>query len=88
MTTQMLERRTFSVSRAADFLEARALVSQTGQPSHRFCDVVVKELLDNALDACETTRVPPEIAVTMETDGDIQRVKVADNGGGIPPEVR
>ena len=87
MTAQVLERRMFSVSRAADFLEARALVSQTGQPSHRFGNVVVKELLDNALDACETAGVQPEIAVTMEADGDIQRVTVADNGNGIPPEV-
>jgi hypothetical protein len=87
VTAQMLERRTFSVSRAADFLEARALVSQTGQPSHRFGDVVIKELLDNALDACETAVVLPEITVTVETDGDVQRVTVADNGNGIPLDV-
>jgi DNA topoisomerase VI subunit B len=87
VSTSLLERRTFSVSRAADFLEVRALVSQTGQPEHRFGDVVVKELLDNALDACETTGVQPEITVTVETGGDVQRVTVADNGNGIPPEV-
>ncbi len=50
----VLGRQVFSVSRAADFLETRALVSQTGQPESRFGDVVVKELLDNALDASET----------------------------------
>jgi 5S rRNA maturation endonuclease (ribonuclease M5) len=82
-----LERRTFSVGRAADFLEARALVSQTGQPVHRFGDVVVKELLDNALDACETAGVQAEITVTVETGGEVQRVTVADNGSGIPPDV-
>jgi hypothetical protein len=35
MSAQVLERHTFSVSRAADFLAARALVSQTGH--HGFC---------------------------------------------------
>jgi hypothetical protein len=87
MSAPVLERRTFSVSRAADFLEARALVSQTGQPEHRFGDVVIKELLDNALDACETAGVQPEITVTAETDGNVQRVTIADNGNGIPAEV-
>jgi DNA topoisomerase VI subunit B len=87
VTAQMLKRRMFSVSRAADFLEARALVSQTGQPADRFGDVVVKELLDNALDACETAGVQPEITATVEADGNIQRVAVADNGSGISPDV-
>jgi anti-sigma regulatory factor (Ser/Thr protein kinase) len=87
VTAQVLERRTFSVSRAADFLEARALVSQTGQPEDRFGDVVIKELLDNALDACETAGVQLEIMITAAVDGDVRRVTVADNGNGIPPDV-
>ena len=64
MSDPALERKVFSVSRAADFLDARALVSQTGQPETRFGSVVVKELLDNALDACETAGAEPEIEVT------------------------
>jgi histidine kinase/DNA gyrase B/HSP90-like ATPase/DNA topoisomerase 6 subunit A-like protein len=84
--TAQLERVTFSVSRAADFLDVRALESQTGQPRYRFGDVVVKELLDNALDACETAGVPPEISVTVD-DGDPRRLTVADNGPGIPAGV-
>ena len=87
MSAQVLARRTFSVSRAADFLEARALVSQTGQPEDRFGNVVIKELLDNALDACETVGVQPEITVTVEAGDGIQRVTVADNGNGIPADV-
>ena len=85
--TAVLARQVFSVSRAADFLETRALVSQTGQPESRFGDVVAKELLDNALDACETAGVQPEVTVTIETGGGIQWVAVADNGAGIPPGV-
>jgi DNA topoisomerase VI subunit B len=87
MSAQALERVTFSVSRAADFLKARALVSQTGQPEARFGDVVLKELLDNALDAAESARVVPDIEITLSTTGDIQVLTVADNGAGIPPGV-
>ena len=29
----------------------------------------------------------PEITVTVEAGGDVRRVTVADNGGGIPPDV-
>jgi hypothetical protein len=87
VTAPVLERRTFSVSRAADFLEQRALVSQTGQPVTRFGDVVVKELLDNALDACETAKVSPEIEITISQGTAVQRVTVADNGSGIPAGV-
>ena len=87
MSAPALERRTFSVSRAADFLEPRALVSQTGQPVRRFGEVVLKELLDNALDAAESAGAPPEIEVTVVTGPDGQRVTVADNGAGIPADV-
>ena len=62
-------------------------MSQTGQPEDRFGDVVVKELLDNALDACETAGVQPDITVTTETAGGVLQVTVTDNGSGIPPEV-
>jgi hypothetical protein len=83
-----LERVTFSVSRAADFLETRALVSQTGQDESQFGDVIVKELLDNSLDACETAGVQPDIRVTATlSDDGCQRITVADNGCGIPPDV-
>ena len=86
--SQVLERRTFSTSRAADFLEQRALVSQTGQPERRFGDVVLKELLDNALDASEAAgAVPCAIEVTTRAGEDVQTVTVSDSGAGIPPAV-
>jgi hypothetical protein len=87
VSASVLERRVFSVSRAADFLEPRALVSQTGQPGRRFGEVVVKELLDNALDAAETADVAPEIVVTVVSDAGDQRLTVEDNGPGIPAVV-
>jgi DNA topoisomerase-6 subunit B len=82
-----LERVTFSVSRAADFLEPRALVSQTGRPEHKFGEVAIKELVDNALDACETAGVAPEVEVTICAAGDVTLLTVADNGAGIAPDV-
>jgi DNA topoisomerase VI subunit B len=42
--------------------------------------VVLKELLDNSLDACEEAGVPPEIEVMVDGDG----ITVSDNGPGIP----
>jgi DNA topoisomerase VI subunit B len=45
-------------------------------------------LTDNALDACETARVPPEVGVAVEQDEDgVLRLSVSDNGPGIPAEV-
>jgi len=67
VSAQVLERRTFSTSHAADFMEARALVSQTGQPEDRFGYVVITELLDNPLDACETTGVGPAERTVLST---------------------
>jgi DNA topoisomerase VI subunit B len=84
-----LERTTFSASRAAEYFDARQLSALTGVPTEEFANVVLKELVDNSLDACETAGVAPEITVTVGdggTGGAI-RVRVSDNGPGIPSEV-
>lgn len=73
----------FATSRAADFLEVRALQSQTGQPARRFAAVVVKELLDNALDAAETAGVPPEVELDVTQRDGYLSITVADNGPGL-----
>ena len=80
-----LQRTTFKTSRAAQYVEARALTSMTGQAKEKFASVVVKELMDNALDACETAEVAPEIALEARL-GPSTRIAVSDNGSGIPPE--
>src|SRR5215213_6159936 len=84
-----LQRTTFKHSRAAQYVDARQLQAMTGQPKRKFAAVVVKELMDNALDACETAGVPPEVglvvASTTETDS-FDKITVTDNGLGIPPE--
>jgi hypothetical protein len=83
-----LQRTTFKTSRAAQYVEARALQAMPGQPRYHFADVVVKELLDNALDACETARVDPEVSVDISQEAEEQEatITVSDNGPGIPPE--
>jgi hypothetical protein len=86
LATHQLERAVFSTSRAAEFLDLRALQSQTGQPARRFGDVVLKELLDNALDAAESADRQPEIALAVEVGDEVAKVTVSDNGPGIPPE--
>jgi DNA topoisomerase VI subunit B len=77
-----LHRETFQMSRLLDFFSEKELTAQIGHGKADWPLVLVKELLDNALDACEDAAVPPEIAVTVDKDG----LAVADNGPGIPPE--
>lgn len=48
---------------------------------------VVKEAVDNSLDACEEARILPDIKVSLkELNEDIMRVAVEDNGPGIMKE--
>ncbi len=86
MSTQKLERTTFETSRAAEYFDARELQAQTGQPTSNFAAVVLKELADNALDACEAAGVAPEVSIEVQYEGDLIRLAILDNGPGIPPE--
>ena len=82
-----IKRTVFSTPRSAEFLELRALQAQTGQHAEEFGHVVVKELLDNALDAAETASRTPVIDIATRTDkyNEITFVTVSDNGAGITP---
>ncbi|MFH1921737.1 MAG: ATP-binding protein [Planctomycetota bacterium] len=75
-----LERTTFRTSRNLDFFSEKELVAQTGHRQDVWPLVILKELVDNALDACEEAGVAPEITVTMDDEG----ITVADNGPGMP----
>lgn len=75
-----LERTTFTTSRVMDFFSERELVTQTGHGRHEWPLVLVKELIDNALDACEDAAVPPVIEIRCDAAG----ITVADNGPGLP----
>jgi DNA topoisomerase VI subunit B len=75
-------RATFTTSRLLDFFSEKELTAQTGHGPGQWPLVIVKELLDNALDACEEAGTAPEISVTVNGEG----ITVTDNGPGIPPE--
>jgi hypothetical protein len=84
---QKLERTTFETSRAAEYFDARELQAQTGQPASNFAAVALKELMDNALDACETADVAPEVRIGVRDGGrGWLQLAVMDSGPGIPPQ--
>ena len=51
-----LQRATLRTSRLLDFCSRKELIAQTGHQPEAWPLVVLKELVDNALDACEDHR--------------------------------
>lgn len=82
-----LKREHFEISRSDEYFNAKELQAQTGQPSYKFGEVVLKELIDNALDACENAGINPVIQIGMATTEDRMRICVSDNGTGISEAV-
>src|SRR5262245_12910966 len=80
MTAAKLQRTAFRTSRLLDFCSRKELIAQTGHQPDAWPLVVLKELIDNGLDACEDAGTSPEIAVNVGPDG----IEVKDNGPGIP----
>ena len=62
-----------------EFCTRRELQNQTGHGIQDWPLVVLKELMDNALDACEEAEVVPVISITVKPGSII----VQDNGSGI-----
>jgi DNA topoisomerase VI subunit B len=82
MTAPTLRRTTFRTSRLLDFCSRKELIAQTGHREDQWPLVALKELVDNALDACEDAGITPVISVSVDLAG----TEVADNGPGIPVE--
>ena len=80
---QTLTRETFETSREAEYFTEKELRAQIGHGPEYWPVAIVRELIDNGLDACEMAGVLPEITVTAEDD----QITVVDNGPGIPPDV-
>ena len=74
------QRDTFTTSRLIEYCGEKELIAQTGHPVEDWPVYLLKELVDNALDACEEAGLAPEVSVTVG-DG---KLIVADNGPGIP----
>lgn len=79
---QTLTRETFETRRESEYFTQKELIAQIGHGPDAWPISILRELIDNALDACEMTGASPEIAVTVADD----KIIVADNGPGIPPE--
>ncbi|MBC8229844.1 ATP-binding protein [bacterium] len=77
-----LERTTFEVSRELEFFSEKELQMQIGHGKQWWPVAILKELIDNALDACETANIAPEIEITIDENG----FSVRDNGPGLPAE--
>ncbi|MRG55290.1 hypothetical protein GF108_06795 [Phyllobacterium sp. SYP-B3895] len=76
----ILNRETFRTSRLLDFASEKELQAQTGHEVDDWPLVVLKELMDNALDACEEAGIAPSIHIDVDQQG----IRVRDNGSGIP----
>jgi DNA topoisomerase VI subunit B len=80
MANTILARTTFEMSRALEFFTERELQMQIGFSRWSWVIALTKELIDNALDACESAGVSPEITLTHAG----RRLTVQDNGHGLP----
>jgi DNA topoisomerase VI subunit B len=67
----------------AEFFERNRQILGFDNPSRSLL-TTVKEAVDNSLDICDETRIPPDILVEIAKEGeDRLRVAVTDNGPGI-----
>jgi hypothetical protein len=70
----------FTVSRLMEFCNRQELVNQTGHDVFEWPLVILKELVDNAIDACEEAGIAPVVSVVVKRGS----IVVEDNGPGIP----
>lgn len=85
----MTERRFHTDSRAGENFTKDGLETLTGQPYRQWGRYVVKELVDNALEAVEAADAEPKVSVSLATEQQapreyVQGVSVSDTGNGIP----
>lgn len=88
-------RRIFTKNRAMEFFDPDELTKQTEQPPQRWPIVVLKEIIDNSLDACENADILPHIEThwnhTTISEGPppfaFGEMSVKDNGPGFPLHV-
>ena len=76
-----MSRTALSFSRDLEFVSRTELTKRMGCHPGLWLRATLKELIDNALDACEEAGVAPEITVST---GD-HEISVTDDGPGMPP---
>lgn len=78
--TAALQRDAFRVSRQLEFFSEKELTAQIGHECAKWPLALLKELIDNGLDACDMAGIAPVITVDLSEDG----FTVSDNGPGLP----
>jgi hypothetical protein len=79
-TQPAVQRTTFVTSREMEFFTRKELAMQIGHDQRCWPLALLKELIDNSLDACESAGIVPEISVDLRSDF----FSVQDNGPGLP----
>lgn len=77
-----LKREIFETSRLSEYFNEKEMRAQIGMDKEFWPIAVLRELIDNALDACEATGIAPVIDIDIDIKDDI--ISVTDNGNGIP----
>ena len=80
MAAPKLNRTTFEVSRELECFSEDELTMQIGHRQHLWPLALLKELVDNALDGCESA----DIAPVVEVEATDEWFAVTDNGPGLP----
>ena len=76
-------RKLFTTSRLLEFFTEKELSMQIGHSKEWWPIALLKELIDNSLDAAENINKPPEIQIVIAEN----YFSVEDNGPGIPDKV-
>jgi DNA topoisomerase VI subunit B len=83
MSDAKLQREIFETSRVLEYFTEKELRAQIGHGKDYWPVSILRELIDNSLDACENINVSPEIDVEVKDDF----ISVTDNGPGIPENI-
>lgn len=75
-----LKREQFTQSRQLEFFSEKELTAQIGHDRQSWPLALLKELVDNALDAAESAGIAPVICIDLADDA----FSVTDNGPGLP----
>jgi DNA topoisomerase VI subunit B len=78
--THILTRQVFTKKRQLDFFTEAGLSAQIGYARRDWPAVLLKELIDNALDAAESAEIVPNIKIILKANS----ITVSDNGPGLP----
>src|SRR5664280_2376520 len=77
---KILTREVFETSRELEYFSEKELRAQIGHDPSLWPIAILRELIDNSLDACEKTGIAPIIDIEIKDDS----LTVSDNGPGIP----